>query len=203
MKVALIVEGFGDVQAMPTLAARTGAILGTQIHAHNPIRAGCVTAVAREGELERFLKMAASRDGLEAILVVLDLDDGCPGEMAASFIARYEAIKDEIVTPVRFCFCVREFEAWFLDNLEVLKAGAPEYDWDAEFVCADGSAKRDAKGLINSAMAKHYKEPIDQLKLTKKLELKALYQRSKSYRKFVKSLTGMDYELLETCFAVA
>ena len=202
MNIALIVEGDGDHRAFPTLIAKTGAVVGEVHFANNPIKAGTAEKLAQEGKLEAALRLAASRAGAELVLVAVDLDDGCPVAYHADFERRAKALQTsgELGIPVRFCFCIREYEAWFLASLEALRLGAPEFDWIEAYTCDDPTAKRDAKGEICRAMERHYKPSSHQLILTRAMDLKTLYASSRSYRKFVKSVLGVEYDLIEPYF---
>lgn len=74
-----IVEGYGDVAAIPTLLAKIGQVAGQAIVSDKPIRAGEWGALRAKGALPKFLELAHSRNQ-DIILVILDLDDGCPVE---------------------------------------------------------------------------------------------------------------------------
>jgi hypothetical protein len=202
MNIALVVEGDGDHRAFPTLIAKTGQILGDHYVVGRPIIGGTAEKLARPGKLEAVLQLAASRPGADLILVAVDLDDGCPVDYQSQFRDRAEAISGALKgVPVRFAFCIREYEAWFVFNIESLRVAAPEFDWKAGWACEDPSVKRNAKGLLREAMARHYKPSVHQLRLTQCVDLKSLFAQSRAYRKLVKSLAGVDYELLEGYFA--
>lgn len=196
----MILEGPGDLAAVPCLIAKTGQQLGMQIFAHDPIVCGGVHKLIRDGELERYAKLAASKPDTESILIILDLDDGCAAEFHAKFKARLDNISDELGKSVRVCFCVREYECWFLEDLENLKMVAPEYDWVEDYTCPEPAAIRGAKGYLNRGMRKHYKEITDQLALTRRLNFQHLFERSRSYRKFARALTGFEYDILQLGF---
>ncbi len=197
MKVAIILEGNGDLSAFPTLVAKTGAMLGMQIFAPNPIVSGGVQRMRRPGELERFVRLASSRNDIDAVLIVLDLDDGCAADMHQEFYQRINAMPNKSNVEVRVCFCVREYETWFLEDLEGLKNRLPQYEWDPHYSCPDPSRIRGAKEYINRGMKKTYKVIGDQIPITRALDLRRLFQVSRSYRKFVRALTGFEYEVIE------
>ncbi|THD81764.1 MAG: DUF4276 family protein [Phenylobacterium sp.] len=200
MKIAVILEGGGDAQAVPCLITKTAQIMGMAVFAPHPIESGGIHKLSRPGQLERFVELAASRGDIEQIFIVVDLDDGCAAEMQVEFLRRIREMPNRPEVDVSVCFCVREYECWFLHEMETLRALAPDYEWRENFDCGDPSSIRDAKGKLNEAMSKHYKPMTDQLKLTQKLNLYKLYNNSRSFRKFVRALSGLDYELIDTCF---
>lgn len=202
MKIALIVEGDGDHRAFPTLIVKTGAVLDEHYVVGRPIIGGTAEKLAREGKLESMLYLAASRADIDLILVAVDLDDGCPVDYKTQFEDRAAAIAGGLKgIPVRFAFCIREYEAWFLYNIASLRIAAPEFGWTEGWTCDDPSAKRDAKGLLREAMAKHYKPSAHQLRLTQCVDLGALFKESRAYRRLVRCLSDVEYDLLEPYFA--
>jgi hypothetical protein len=201
VKLAVVVEGDGDQLAFPCLVARTGEVMGMQIFAPDPIMCRGFHKLSQPGQLERFVRLAAQRPDADAVLVVVDLDDGCAANSHHDFAQRADAIAAEIGKDVRICFCVREYECWFLNELDTLKAEAPEYGWVDGYSCVSPHEIRGAKGYLNRGMARHYKETIDQLSLTRRLNIRRLYGNSRSFRKFVRSMTGFEYDILDMAFA--
>jgi len=55
IRVAVVVEGYGDVQAMPVLLGKLGGKIGKTIVASDPIRAGEWPSLRKMGKLERSL----------------------------------------------------------------------------------------------------------------------------------------------------
>lgn len=197
MMVTAILEGPGDVLSVPCLLSRSGALWEDNIVTANPIRSGGFHILSRPGQLERFVRMAIGRPGTDLVLVVVDLYDGCAVEEAQRFNERIAQMNICGGPPVRVCFCVREYESLFLAGLEGLRVAAPEHGWDEAFSCEHPEKVRGAKGAINRAMKRHYKELVDQPSLTGKLDLKELFQRSRTYRKLLRCLTDFNYEELE------
>ncbi|URI15963.1 DUF4276 family protein [Brevundimonas albigilva] len=191
--IAMIVEGPGDISAFPTLVAKTGAMFGMDLFANKPIKAGGYHRLALPGQVERFVEMAAGREGIDSVMIAVDLDDGCPRDAADSLRRRAESVSQLFGKPIKLSFCVREYESWILHDLANLKAFAAEYNWDANYVCNSPEQKRGAKEAVEKAIQRKYKEISDQQALTKKLNLKTVYVASRSYRKFCKEVTGLSY----------
>lgn len=200
-RVAVIVEGHGDVQSAPALIARSASAFGFTLIPGDPIRAGEAPKLRRKGELERFLKLAASRSEVDEVFVVLDLDDGCAKEYYNEFVKRCSSISADIGKTVHFCFCVREFEAWFLSDLETIRLALPEYGIPEGIAIENAEAIRGAKQVLKRyCRGRGYKETRDQLVFTKKIDVKKLAGRSRSFRKLLKAVTGLDYgELALAC----
>jgi hypothetical protein len=196
VNVVLVVEGHGDVEAFPTLVARAAHAFGVQAFSTRPIRAGGFPRLVRQGEFERFVRLAAGRPDAARVVVALDLDDGCAMEESAGMNERRLALEGELGIPIDLCFCVREYESWFLEELENLRADCPNYDWLVEVECENPTSIRAAKGFLGRAMKANYKETVDQLRLTRALNIPSLYEKSRSFRKFVKCITGLDYETM-------
>ncbi|MDB5683416.1 MAG: hypothetical protein JWM75_1114 [Sphingomonas bacterium] len=56
---------------------------------------------------------------------------------------------------------------------------------------------RDAKGKVREIIGRRYNEPKDQPVLTKMINFPALYQKSRSYAKLCKEVSGMCYSELD------
>lgn len=201
-RVALIVEGQGDVESIPSLLAKTAVAFGSHIViSEPPIRAGEAKKLRRAGELERHLVLAATRANADEIFVIVDLDDGCPVEYSAEFNARADAISHRLGKPVHICFCVREYESWLLADLTTLSEAFPEYEIDVSLFTGNAETIRAAKEALRRAcVAKGYKPIRDQLLFTKQMNVFCVGSKSRSFRKIIKMLTGLPYETIaDTC----
>jgi hypothetical protein len=92
-----IVEGHGEVSAVPILVRRILAHYAPDVYAHveAPIRASR-TGLVQPGELERLVEFAARRTRVtDGILILLDADDDCPREMAEALLARAKAARPD------------------------------------------------------------------------------------------------------------
>jgi hypothetical protein len=120
-RISLIVEGKGDVFAAASLLTKVAAKFNlTSVVVGNPIRAGEAKKLRRAGELERFVLLAAGHNSDE-IFILLDLDDGCPKDWQMEFHHRAETALEGTTKRVRLCFCLREFEGWFLTSIGHLR----------------------------------------------------------------------------------
>ena len=162
IKVGCVVEGHGEVKALPVLLRRMGISIDPDVYLEimPPIRRPRGSLVSKQGELERAVELAALKARPHGgVFVLLDSDDDCPAELAPKLLSRAQAAG--IGLPVAVILPKREFEAWFLAAAESLrgKRGLPidlEPPRDAEEI-------RGAKGWLRERMAgRTYSETIDQ-----------------------------------------
>ena len=120
MKLALIVEGHGEVRALPILVRRLLGHLGAEpmpeiLPPHRVPRGRLV----KEAELQRAVELQARRVGVDgAILIVVDADDDCPAALGPRLVTWARAIRpDRRISTV---VADREFETWFLASLSSL-----------------------------------------------------------------------------------
>ena len=199
-RVALIVEGPGDISAFPNLVSRLAVEFGFSFFASEPIKAAGLHRLRQPGQLERYVALGMSHPDVSSVVVAIDLDDGCVLRVKEELEERRIQLAVRFGRRVELVFCLREYEAWFLSQLENLRHSVSEYDWDEGFVVEDATAIRDAKGAVRNAIGRSYKETIDQLKLTRGLDLSSLYRENRSFRRLVKALSGMEYGELSPYF---
>lgn len=186
ISIASIVEGDGEVAALPVLLRRLAAELEpfVLVNALPPIRVRRDRFLNKEEELRRQLLLAASKCGDDGwILIVLDADDDCPKQKGADIYGRAR----EYVPHRRLSVVLanREFEAWFI-------AAAQSLDGLRGFALTPGErveaeAPRNAKGWIREHMrGKPYSEVIDQPAFAARIDLRQALDNSRSFRKLYK-----------------
>lgn len=119
--IITIVEGHGEVFAVPILLRRLGERFApeTQITVFTPIRRSRDRFLL-EGELEKDVQLAAEKlNGPGAILIILDTDGECPAELGPSVLARALAARPDRTIRVMLAHC--EYEAWFVAAAESLR----------------------------------------------------------------------------------
>ena len=119
LTVAAIVEGHAEVESFPVLLRRIFAQLGvSDIQVTRPFRVKR-NRVVKAGELERALSQTIrDRDGVAAIMVLIDSDDDCPAELGRQLLDR---TRKTTQMPVSVVLAHREFECWFLGSKESLR----------------------------------------------------------------------------------
>lgn len=194
IRVAAIVEGYGDVQAVPTLIAKAGLLFGIQALASNPIRAGEWPLLRRPGILEKNLELAARRN-CDRIIVLVDLDDYCPVEEYISAVPRIEEWRGDRNIVVELVFANREYETMFLHSPQCFG------DFNPENLPDNPEQVRGAKERVKSLIGRRYKETQDQVRFTQSLDSESLFKTSRTFRKLCKALTGSGYDILESMTA--
>ncbi len=183
MRVATIVEGDGEVAAVPVLLRRVAAWRTPEVSPEvlPPIRVRRDQFLNRDKEFERHLHLAAAKCGDSGwILVLLDADDDCPAQLAQQVLARAAACVAHRKLSV--VLANREFEAWFI-------AAAASLDGHRGFAFTpadtiDAETPRDAKGWLRQRMAGGtYGETTDQPAFAARFDLQQAFDGSRSFRK--------------------
>ena len=128
MNIQPIVEGHGEVAAVPVLLRRfVHDAQAWRVGVGRPIRRSR-SQLVQQAQLEQAVGLALRQPGCDAVLIMFDGDDDCPAELGpmvhqwASAAAR--SVPCEVVLPHR------EYEAWFLAAIESLR-GARGVRYDA------------------------------------------------------------------------
>jgi hypothetical protein len=117
-KIVPIVEGDGEMEAVPILLRR---ILHDKLEAYDwrvglPKKAHGLTTLRKK--LPNFIRYAQIEPEATHILIILDLDDGCPMVEAQALAEEIRLLAPNL--PVAVVFAHREYEAWFLASLPSL-----------------------------------------------------------------------------------
>ena len=184
--IASIVEGDGEVSALPILLRRmaTQWAPNTVINPLQPIRVRRDRFLNKEEEFRRQLLLAAAKSGEDGwILIVLDADDDCPATLGQN---TYERAQQYV--PHRRLSVVlanREFEAWFIAAARSLDGARGFYISPAELLEAE--TPRNAKGWMREHMRSGtYSEILDQPAFAARIDLQQALDNSRSFRKLHK-----------------
>lgn len=195
MKIKPIVEGHGDVQAVPELLRRLQFDYGLgapAVQIARPIRWNR-SYFNSELQVRRAVQLATAEPDCVGILVVIDGDNDCPKTFAAQVAAwaRLEACG----IPCEVVMAHREYEAWFLPTVESLRgrSGIRE-DATSE---ANPELVRGAKEKLETKMhaSRSYSETADQVALTCVADFRATYANCRSFRRLVSAFRS----LLSSC----
>ena len=179
-KIIPIVEGPGDIEAVPELLRR---ILFELLNTYDwqisrPKRANNLHHLKQQ--LDRFIAYACGEPDCGAILILLDLDDGCPRDEVIAMVKAIKSIYHNGI-PIAIVFAYHEYEAWFLASLETI---AGNYDLPAGLIY-DNSPEtiRGVKEWITSKMPAGvgYKETFHQVRMTELIDLRLAKNRSRSF----------------------
>lgn len=186
MKLYPIVEGHGEVEAVPVLLRRL--IHEAQcfdIEVGPPIRRTQPQLRSAHG-VQAAVELAFLNADCGAVLVLFDEEDDCPVTRAAEVRAWAHAAAHG--KPCDVVVAHREYETWFLAALESLR-GRRGISTQAEAPDVPES-KRDAKGALEAWMPANraYAETSDQAALSAVFDLGSAHRRSRSFRKLVSTV---------------
>src|SRR5262249_13748344 len=114
LPIACIVEGDGEVEALPILIRRIAERMDPSlaIHVRRPSRFPR-SQLVRAGGVERAVELAARQVGRQGgVLVLIDSDDDCPAELGPQLLDRARKARSDL--PIGVVLAKREFEGWFL-----------------------------------------------------------------------------------------
>jgi hypothetical protein len=202
-RLTVIVEGHGEQEAVPLLVQRW--LNHRKYHNFDvttpAIRApgcGALKTPHVGGDdlgVEYYVRLALNARP-DAILILLDADDECNLEMPVAqrlgprLLKRARAVASHI--PMSVVVATREYEAWFLADVESLisnkvlplsaKAALKNDLGRLESLC-------DAKGRLAQLLGRAYDETVDQMDLTRLLTFgPRIVRRVPSYGKFLRDL---------------
>ena len=195
LKIGCIVEGQGDVAAVPVLIRRIAAERYPEmvIDIHQPIRVNRNQIVLPD-KLEQEVKLVVQKiNGQGAIFIILDSDDDCPAQLGPALLYRASQVRDNL--PITVVLAKREFEAWFLASAESLR-GKRGLKSDLQSP-NNPEAIRDAKGWLNGHIEgnRRYRETRDQPALAAQFDITQARQADsfdKCYRDIVHLLEELQ-----------
>lgn len=194
ISVVSIVEGDGEVHALPVLLRRLGTWLTPDkvLNIGRPIRVKREQFLNRDEVFRKQLILAAELCPDPGwILILLDADDDCPRDLATAIRDRAEGIIPG--RSVSVILANREYEAWLI-------AAAPSLDGKRGFSCPAAvpaaESIRGAKQWISKQM-KHgaYHPVVDQAALSAHMNLQQAHANSRSFRKLCSDWTKLMAEV--------
>lgn len=182
-RLLAVVEGEGEVAAVPALLARVfqhHERYDWFVDERRTMKVGALAAFRKNiDKYSRYLRIQAP----DAVLIVLDLDDGCPMNEAVELASALRL--HGLPFPVSIVLAHREYEAWFLASLDSIAAEEPllrggSYDGEPE-------SPRDCKGRLSAIMPEGqiYKPTLHQARFTRVLNIDAALAGSRSFRRLV------------------
>ena len=182
MNIQPIVEGHGELEAVPVLLRRLLTEAGIyDIGVNSPIRQPKNKLLKPSG-LERAIKLSRMKENCRGILILFEDEDGCPAKIGPEINSWVSSYTGDM--PYAVALAHREYEAWFLASIKSLR-GKRGIRYNAEWP-DDPEQKRDAKEAINRLMSRPYRETLDQPALSDCFDLKEAYKRSRSFRHLIK-----------------
>lgn len=184
-----IVEGHGEVEAVPVLLRRLRDEAGAfDLQVGGPIRRSR-SQLTREEPVHQAIELARRQPHCDSILILLDGDEDCPRELAPRIQHWAEAAARGI--PCAVVMAHREYEAWFLAAVESLR-GYRGIRPDAA-PPLDPEASRGAKEALEGLMAADtsYHETADQPAMTARFDMATAYRRSRSFRRMTSAFGSL------------
>jgi len=197
VKIAVIVEGHGECEAVPILVRKIALTIdpGFVPNILRPLRVP-VSKLLKEGEIERSIELAARKlQGKGGIIVIVDCDwdNGCPARDGPALLKRAQDVRSDI--PIAVVLAKKEYEAWFIAAAESLKGkhGLPT-DITSP---ADPEGIRGAKEWLSNKMppGPGYAEIIDQPAFTTVFDMEAARRSSDSFDKCYRDIKRMLEQL--------
>jgi hypothetical protein len=198
----LVVEGFGDVEAVPRLVRDVAALhdLHDFIPAPNPKKVKHVAILRRE--FERWVELAWLEPDADCALFLVDCEDDCPAEVAKDLERRLSIMAARPqARPIGIVLAHPEFESLFLTSLPRIAARYPNLGWRAEAVAAwadgDVAAHRGVKEQLTGLMkaGRIYKQTEHQVRFVGCVDWDAARSRCRWFRHFERTilwLAGCD-----------
>lgn len=197
-RILAIVEGHGEVRAVPELLRRWFEHRGLQNFEvdRNVIRAPGSSALKHPHDpdedlgIECFVELGAATNP-DGILVMLDADDDCPKELGPALRDRARAAAPHI--PIEVVIANREYEAWFLAGIEALRrAGKIPVGARSARSPDEAEVVRGCKERLGALLGKPYEPTIHQLAFTESLPFTpGMARRSRSYHWLMKKLSAL------------
>ena len=187
--ILAIVEGDGEVQAVPVLLRR----IAQEVAPDNPPRIlkpirvhG--SRVIKEGVLEGYVGLAAQRVGAGGgVLILLDANGDCPARLGPTLLERARVARRDRGIEAVIARC--EYEAWFVASIECI-AGSRTLSWDMAAPPAAESV-RGAEEWLSQRMQVPYRPITDQPALTARFDMALARRRAPSFDKMWRAVSAL------------
>ncbi len=196
VRIAAIVEGYGECEAVPILIRRIAQTInpGLVPKVLPPLRVPA-SRLLKQGEIERSVELAARKlQGRGGIVIIVDCDwqNGCPAEDGPMLLKRAVSVRSDL--PIAVVLAKREFEAWFLAAAESLRGqhGLPE----GLEPPPDPEEIRGAKEWLSDRMSpgRSYAETTDQPAMTAVFDME-MARHADSFDKCYREIKNMLEQL--------
>ena len=184
MNIQPVVEGHGEVEAVPVLLRRLiEEAESWDVGVARPIRRPRRELATEQG-VARAVMLARGSPNCGGVLLLFDSDDDCPAEWGPR--VQGWATMAAATTPCAVCMAHREYEAWFLATADSLRGHrAMRADATAH---PNPEVPRGAKEELERRMAvDDYKESVHQAAFSARMCLRDAFRRCRSFRKLVAS----------------
>lgn len=188
--IAPIVEGQGEIEAVPALLHRLGTHLGCNeaLQINQPIRIKSGSFLKDDAYFRKYVALAAAKAALRNgwVLILLDCEDDCPARLGPSLLAKAQAVRSDVKYLIVLAY--REFETWFIAAAESLRG---HFGLAADLSApTNPESLRDAKGWLGARMSSRYDPIIHQHKFTKVFDIEQA-RTIHSFNRFCKRLSKL------------
>jgi hypothetical protein len=176
-----IVEGYGEVDAVPVLLGRLQAELGAyDFQIARPIRRK-LSQLTTEEEVRKSVRLALGVPKCGGILILFDSDDACPKDFGPKVKAWAQPEAGNIRCEVVMAH--REYEAWFIATIESIR-GFRGIRQDATSHPTP-EVIRDCKGALEERMepGASYSPRVDQAAFSSQMDLRQAHLSCRSFRR--------------------
>lgn len=186
MIIQPIVEGPGDIQAIPSLLNRILVeVVGCPYHRIAPPMRLARGQMVQEGSLRKSVQIATLTSNY--IMLFIDSDDDCC-EVLHDLLTPW-ATREALTSDFDVIGIEREYECWLLAALESLRGlrGIPSTAQSP----TDPSCIRGGKERLSKLMGAgtSYSETVDQAAFTRAADLGAILRSSSSFKRLVRKLS--------------
>lgn len=158
--IAPIVEGHGEVEAVPRILHRIASHAGKggMIKVNPPIRIKATLFFRDASYFEKYVLAAATKAAFNngVVLLLLDSEDFCPAEKGPELLGRAIGVRPDIRYIVALAY--REFETWFITSFSSLRDNLPFRE--GATAPTDPESLRDAKGWLSRNLVGYNYDPI-------------------------------------------
>ena len=187
--ILAIVEGDGEVQAVPVLLRRIAleVAAGNRPRIQKPIRVHR-SKVIKDGVLEGYVGLAAQRVGAGGgVLILLDANGDCPARLGPALLERARAARPDRRIEVVIAKC--EYEAWFLASIQSV-AGSRTLSREVAAPPAAESV-RGAKEWLSQRMQVPYRPITERPALTARFDMVLAGRRAPSFDKMWRAFSAL------------
>ncbi|SDI30498.1 protein of unknown function [Sinosporangium album] len=180
--IASIVEGEGEVTALPVLLRRIATELSVwNLALPRPHRVTRSKLLAPGGVENAVLQVSYQVGNVGGVLILIDSDDDCPAELGPTLLERGRSVRAD--REISVVLAHREFEAWFLAAAASL--GGCRGLADPLERPSDPEAIRGAKEWLSARKTDgtSYKPTVDQAGLAAAFDLPAARKSAPSFDK--------------------
>lgn len=205
-RIAAVVEGHGEVDAVPLLLRRTLQHFNWEarfeIATEKAVRAAGSGSIKgqwdKEAErgIEHWVDLAAQVHKAQAVLVIVDADKDCPKSLGPALLERARRARPDLC--IGLVLAKREYESWILSawhwlwRAGVLKSSAQEPAPNAI------EQLTNPKGRLRSSLIAGYSETTDQSALSRFIQFGQNYlRRVPSLGKWVREVRNVERCLVE------